>query len=169
MNQPVHCQKGPPIIRHYREADSQSYTVNQVVILSSNKVAIACASGADLDSGGARILGVVKRAGRNTTNPGQDSATRQNRDVPVEIVGDDSYLCLPIWYSASPSSTNGQYSQYNEGFQCVLHNVGGIFVANVSNTSNPNLQLVAKFPDIDDDELFGMALWKVIAGEREEN
>lgn len=151
---------GGPDIGHYEEADSQTYTDGMPVILSSKKVAIAVASGSDLDTDGAALLGLVLRDGRNGTSPGQVSGKPTVRDVPVMHANSQLLLRLPFWHTSGV--TSAEYQDFEPGDSCVLRNVGGIFVANIGNTTKPILKLIRKEPAIPDAEGYYWGLWKCI-------
>jgi hypothetical protein len=142
--------RGPKEISYILEANSQTFKKGDPVILSSNKVAIAVASGSNLDSTGTRILGVAKTDGQNGT-----SLTRR---IPVFVAQPGAQILLPYW---SATAADSEQQDQEIGFECVLRNVGGIFVANLDTTSNPVLKLAEKLPQ-SATERFGLAWWTIL-------
>lgn len=164
--QKVIATRGDTRTRYYREADSQSYVCNDIVYLASNKVTILAAASNSVDSTGNELLGIVKRDGRNTTNPGQTSGAPEVRDVPVEIFHDGMEIFLPFYHA---TGTSAEYQDFAAGSKCVIRNQGGIWCAAIATTSNPVLELVEKVPGIADAAQYEGAWFKVLPAERQIN
>lgn len=142
--------RGQVNISYALEANSQTFKKGDPLVLSSNKLAIAVASGSNLDSTGAEVIGLAKTDGLNGTS----LTTR----IPFDSAFPGAEILLPIW---SATAADAEYQDIEIGFECVLRNVGGTFVANRDTTANPILRLTEKLP-ISATERYAMAWFALL-------
>lgn len=158
--------RGNGEVRLFTEADSQVIRQDDFVKITSGKVAVVATADGDYDSTAAKILGVARSVGRNTTNPGQllsgevSNLNAPITDFSVYTCDDDTFeVLLPLY--ASTGGTNAQPQDVAVGQSFVLCLINGIWAANVLNTTNPNLVLVEKYEGQASTEFFGSAWFRI--------